>query len=224
MALTQRERERERVFTSWPAQNSIIDFRNSSAARERHCGRWVFFQEKHHSRPNHSRPRAGRPLLLLLTSSWVQASVEIRQEFSDFFSFSRGRRRQGVEVFEETGPRKAGRAKVPFDNFDPENYFRDVGLRNAAARGASPVTAAHGVKNALSGDSDLGLEHRHSTHTSHFLGQRASFSNFRQFSTGQQTTRPGKWPLGDLNRHVSRFESPLAASRRRWRRREGSNL
>ncbi len=90
------------------------------------------------------------------------------QEYSDFLRFSRGRRSQGVEVFEETGPRKTGGAKVPFDNFDPENYFGDAGLRNAAARGANPVTGEQGVKNALRGDFDLRLERRHSTRPGSF--------------------------------------------------------
>ena len=49
-----------------------------------------------------------------------------------------------------------------------------MGLRNAAARGASPVARAHGVKNALSGDSDLGLERRHSTHPGSFLIQQSA--------------------------------------------------
>ena len=73
-----------------------------------------------------------------------------------------------MEVFKKTGPRKTGRAKVPFDNFDPENYFGDAGLRSAAARGASPVADAQGVKNALRGDFDLGLERRHRTHPGSF--------------------------------------------------------
>ncbi len=85
------------------------------------------------------------------------------QEYFDFLRFSRGRRRQGVEVFEETSPRKTGGAKVPFDNFNPENYLGDAGLRNATTRCASPVTGAQGVENALRGDLDLRLERRHST-------------------------------------------------------------
>ena len=85
------------------------------------------------------------------------------QEYFDFLRFSRGRRRQGVEVFEETSPRKTGRTKVPFDNFDPENYFGDAGLRNPATRCASPVTSVQGVENALRGDFDLRLKRRHST-------------------------------------------------------------
>src|SRR5260370_1945152 len=71
------------------------------------------------------------------------------QEYFDFFRFSRGRRRQGDEVFEETGPRKTGGAKVPFDNFDPENYLGDAGLRSAATRFASPIMRAQGVENTL---------------------------------------------------------------------------
>src|SRR6266446_8137497 len=90
------------------------------------------------------------------------------QEYSYFLRFSRGRRRQGVEVFKETGPRKTGGAKVPFDNFDPENYLGDPGLRNAATRCASPVKGAQGVENALRGDFDLGLERRHSTRPGSF--------------------------------------------------------
>src|SRR5689334_326393 len=75
--------------------------------------------------------------------------IRAPQEYFDFPRFSRGRRRQGVEVFEETSPRKTGRAKVPFDNFNPENYLGDVGLRNPATRCASPVTGVQGVENAL---------------------------------------------------------------------------
>ncbi len=86
------------------------------------------------------------------------------QEYFDFLRFSRGCRRQGVEVFEETRPRKTGEAKVPFDNFDPENYLGDAGLRNAATRCASPITGAQGVENALRGDFDLRLEQGRSSH------------------------------------------------------------
>src|SRR6267378_5740664 len=85
------------------------------------------------------------------------------QEYLDFLLFSRGRRRQGVEVFEEMGPRKTSGAKVPFDNFDPEDYLGDAGLGNAATRFASPVTGAQGVENALGGDFDVRLERRHNT-------------------------------------------------------------
>src|SRR5438094_1448424 len=58
---------------------------------------------------------------------------------------------------------KTGRTKVPFDNFDPENYFGDAGVRNPATRCASPVTIVQGVENALRGDFDLRLKRRHST-------------------------------------------------------------
>ena len=68
-----------------------------------------------------------------------------------------------MEVFEETGPRKTGRAKVPFDNFDPENYLGDPDLRNAATRFASPLLGARGVENAFRGNLDLRLERHHST-------------------------------------------------------------
>src|SRR3989441_3929041 len=78
------------------------------------------------------------------------------QEYFDLLRFSRGCRWQGVEVFEETGPRKTGGAKVPFDNFDPENYLCDAGLRNAATRCASPVTGVQGVENALRATLTLG--------------------------------------------------------------------
>ncbi len=54
------------------------------------------------------------------------------QEYFDFLRFPRRRRGKGVEVFEETGPGETGGAKVPFDNFDPENYLSDAGLRSAA--------------------------------------------------------------------------------------------
>src|SRR6266849_7422075 len=90
------------------------------------------------------------------------------QEYSNFLRFSRACRRQGVEVLEETGPRKTVEAKVPFDNFDPENYFGDSGLRKAAARGASPVTGVQGVKDALRGDFDLRHECRHGPHQAGF--------------------------------------------------------
>jgi hypothetical protein len=90
------------------------------------------------------------------------------QEYFDFPRFSRGRRRQGVEVFEETSPRKTGGAKVPFDNFDPEDYFGDAGLRNPATRCASPVTGVQGVENALRGDFDPMLKRRQSTLASGF--------------------------------------------------------
>jgi len=90
------------------------------------------------------------------------------QEYFDFPRFSRGRRRQGVEVFEETSLRKTGGAKVPFDNFDPENYLGDVGLRNPAPRCASPVTVVQGVENTLRGDFDLRLKRRHGTHAGGF--------------------------------------------------------
>jgi hypothetical protein len=74
--------------------------------------------------------------LRLLASAVVSPTivVGVRAVFSNvsFLRFSLGGRRQGVEVFEETGPRKTGGAKVPFDNFDPENYLGDAGLRNAA--------------------------------------------------------------------------------------------
>src|SRR3989441_9260711 len=85
------------------------------------------------------------------------------QEYFDFLRFSRGRRRQGVEVFEETSPRKTGRTKVPFDNFDPENYLCDAGSRNPATRWASSVTSVQGVENALRGNFDLRLNRHHST-------------------------------------------------------------
>src|SRR3989442_14102307 len=96
------------------------------------------------------------------------------QEYFDFFRFSGGRRRQGVEVFEETGPRKTGGAKVPFDNFDPENYLDDARLRNATTRFAGPVTGAQGVENALRGNFDLKLERRHSTFPGSFPSLRVS--------------------------------------------------
>src|SRR3989442_12190391 len=85
------------------------------------------------------------------------------QEYFDFLCFSRGRRRQGVEVFEETSPRKTDRTKPPFDNFDPENYFADAGLRIPATRCASPLTSVQGVENTLRGDFDLTLKRRHRT-------------------------------------------------------------
>ena len=96
------------------------------------------------------------------------------QEYFDFLRFSRGCRRQGVEVFEETRPRKTGGAKVPFDNFDPENYLGDAGLRNAATRCASPITGAQGVENALRGDFDLRLEQGRSSHPGSFRCLHAS--------------------------------------------------
>ena len=96
------------------------------------------------------------------------------KEYFDFLRLSRGRRRQGVEVFEETSPRKTGGAKVPFDNFDPENYLGDAGFRNAATRCASPVTSAQGVENALRGDFDLRLERCHSTQPGSFSSLHAS--------------------------------------------------
>src|SRR3989441_9341525 len=96
------------------------------------------------------------------------------QEYFDFLRFSRGCRRQGVEVFEETGPRKTGGAKVPFDNFDPENYLGDVGLGNAATRFAGPVPGVQGVENALRGNFDLRLERRHSTLPGSFPSLHAS--------------------------------------------------
>jgi hypothetical protein len=80
------------------------------------------------------------------------------QKYFDFLRFSGGRWRQGVEVFEETGPRKTGGAKVPLDNFDPENYLSDVGLRNAATRCTSPVMGSQGVENGLRGGFDSRLE------------------------------------------------------------------
>jgi hypothetical protein len=96
------------------------------------------------------------------------------QEYFDFLRFSRGRRGQGVEVFEETGPRKTGGAKVPFDNFNPENYLGNACLRNAATQFASPVTRAQGVENALRGNFDLRLERRPSTHPGSFPSLHAS--------------------------------------------------
>jgi hypothetical protein len=96
------------------------------------------------------------------------------KECFDFLRFSRGCRRQGVEVFEETRPRKTSGAKVPFDNFDPENYLGDAGLRNAAPRCASPITGAQGVENALRGDFDPGLEQGHSSHPGSFSNLHAS--------------------------------------------------
>ena len=96
------------------------------------------------------------------------------QEYFDLLHFSRGCRRQGVEVFEETRPRKTDGAKVPFDNFDPENYLGDAGLRNAATRCASPTTGAQGVENALRSDFDLGLEQGHSSNPGSFPRLHAS--------------------------------------------------
>ena len=96
------------------------------------------------------------------------------QEYFDFLLFSRGCRSQGVEVFEETYPRQTGGAKVPFDNFDPENYLSDAGLRNAATRCAGPAMGAQGVENALRGDFDLGLEQGHSSHSGSFPSLHAS--------------------------------------------------
>src|SRR2546427_11294071 len=82
------------------------------------------------------------------------------QEYFDFLRFSRGRRRQGVEVFEETSPRETGRTKIPFDNFDPENYFADAGLRNTATPCASPITSVQAVGNAIEADFHLRLKLR----------------------------------------------------------------
>src|SRR2546425_6412193 len=96
------------------------------------------------------------------------------QEYFDLLRFSRGCRRQGVEVFEETRPRKTDGAKVPFDNFDPENYLGDAGLRNAATRCASPITGAQGVENALRSDFDLGLEQGDSSNPGSFPSLHAS--------------------------------------------------
>ena len=76
------------------------------------------------------------------------------QEYLDFLRFSRCCRSKGVEVFEETGPRKTDGAKVPFDNVDAENYLSDVGLRGAAARFAGPITGVQSVEDALSCDFD----------------------------------------------------------------------
>jgi len=96
------------------------------------------------------------------------------QEYFDFLRFSRSRRRQGVEVFEETGPGKTGGAKVPFDNFDPENYLGDAGLRNAATRFAGPVSGAQGVEDAFRGNFYLRLERRHSSQPGSFPSPQAS--------------------------------------------------
>src|SRR5467141_3387012 len=96
------------------------------------------------------------------------------KECFDFLHFSRGCRRQGVEVFEETRPRKTNGAKVPFDNFDPENYLGDAGLRNATTRCTSPTMSAQDVENALRGDFDLGLEQGHCSHLGSFSNLHAS--------------------------------------------------
>jgi hypothetical protein len=93
----------------------------------------------------------------------LKCLVRNSQEYLDFFRFSRGCRRQRVEVFEETSSRKTDRAKVPFDNFYSENYFGDADLRNTATRCASPVKAAQSVEDALRGDLNSRLEHRHTT-------------------------------------------------------------
>src|SRR5713101_7583222 len=129
--------------------------------------------------PPHSSPTIG--LRSHIPHGWGRSSrsrfkrlVRNSQEYFDFLRFSRGCRRQGVEVFEETRPRKTGGAKVPFNNFDPENYLSDVGLRNAATRCASPIPGAQGVENALSGDFDLRLEQGHSSHSGSFPSLHAS--------------------------------------------------
>ncbi len=106
-----------------------------------------------------SRLGYGRGSRVLLFKRLIRDS----QEYFDFLRFSRSRRRKGVEVFEETSPSETGGAKVPFDNFDPENYLGHAGLRNPATRCAGPVTGLQGVENALRGDFDLRIKRRHST-------------------------------------------------------------
>jgi len=96
------------------------------------------------------------------------------QEYFDFLRFSRGRRRQGVAVFEENQSEKDRQDKGPFDNFLPENYFGDAGLGNPATRCASPVTSVQGVESALRGDFDLRLKRRHSTQARGFQSLHAS--------------------------------------------------
>src|SRR2546425_2110100 len=115
--------------------------------------------------PHHCCRSSGSPFKRLIRNS---------QEYFDFLRFSRGCRRQGVEVFEETRPRKTSRAKVPFNNFDPENYLGDMGLRNAATRCASPITSAQGVENAFRGDFNLGLKQGHCSHPGRFSNMHAS--------------------------------------------------
>ena len=112
-----------------------------------------------HRSPHHCCRSSRSPFKRLIRNS---------QEYFDFLRFSRCCRRQGVEVFEETRPRKTYRAKVPFDNFDPENYLGDAGLRNAATRCASPITGAQGVENALRSDFDLWLEQGDSSNSGSF--------------------------------------------------------
>ncbi|OLE68099.1 hypothetical protein AUF78_17815 [archaeon 13_1_20CM_2_51_12] len=96
------------------------------------------------------------------------------QEYFDFLRFSRGCRRQGVEVFEETRPRKTGGAKVPLDNFDPENDLGDTGLRNTATRCASPITGAQSVENTLRGHLDLVLKQGYIAYPGSFPSLHAS--------------------------------------------------
>ena len=95
-------------------------------------------------------------------------SFEIH-EFLDFLRLSQCRGRQRVEVLEETSSRKAGGAKVPFHNFDPENYFGNAGLRIPATRCTSPFTGVTSVENALRGDFDLRLKHLHNITRSVFV-------------------------------------------------------
>jgi hypothetical protein len=102
--------------------------------------------------------------------------IRYSQKYFDFLRFSRGRRSQAVEVFEETSPRETGGAKVPFDNLDPENYLGDAGLRSPATRFASPVTGLQGVEDALRGDLDHRLKRRHSTEGSGLQGLHASWT------------------------------------------------
>jgi hypothetical protein len=97
------------------------------------------------------------------------------QEYLDFFGFSGGGRRQGVEVFEKTSSRKTGGAKVPFYNFDAENYLGDAGLRDPTPRFASPVTRVEGVENGLRGDFDPGLKRSHSTRASVGRNEKEKF-------------------------------------------------
>jgi len=113
------------------------------------------------------------------------------QEYFDFFRFPRRRRKQGVEVFEETSPRKTGVAKVPFDNLDPENYLGDAGLRSPATRLASSVTGVQGVEDVLRGDFDLRLKRRYSTQQGGFQGLHASWTVGDVFETSTLTSEKG---------------------------------